>query len=139
MAGLPFGIGFVLIFMALINYMADAYEIFAASAMAASTITRSIFGAVLPFAGLPMYRKLGIPWATSLLGFSSLAMTIVPFVFIKYGHRIRAGSKFCRELQERKREMEEARAQKGSSADGVYNMSVTEKATEETQEIIPVV
>ncbi|MCJ1461433.1 hypothetical protein MMC07_000030 [Pseudocyphellaria aurata] len=139
MAGLPFGIGFVLIFMALLNYLADAYEIFAASAMAASCLTRSVFGAVLPFAGLPMYRKLGIPWATSLLGFLSLAMTIVPFAFIKYGNRIRAGSKFCRELQERKQEMEEVRAQKESGADGNYKMSVTEKATEETQEIIPVV
>ncbi|MCJ1424197.1 hypothetical protein MMC29_002084 [Sticta canariensis] len=139
MAGLPFGIGFVLIFQALLNYLGDAYEIFAASAMAASSFTRSIFGAVLPFAGLPMYRKLGIPWATSLLGFLSLAMTIVPFAFIKYGDRIRAGSKFCQELKERKREME-ARAQRLSSADGAYTLEVIENDLEgKRQRVTPVV
>ena len=29
-------------------------------------------------------------------------MTIIPFAFIKYGDRIRANSKFCQELKERK-------------------------------------
>lgn len=142
MAGIPFGIGFVLIFMALLNYLADAYEIFAASAMAASCLTRSIFGATMPFAGLPMYRKLGIPWATSVLGFLSLAMTIVPFAFIKYGDRIRAGSKFCHELKERKRDVE-ARAQKEGLPDhGAYTLEVTEKSELEAgkrQEITPAV
>ena len=31
LAGIPFGVGFLLIFMALLNYIADAYEIFANS------------------------------------------------------------------------------------------------------------
>jgi hypothetical protein len=47
LAGIPFGCGYVLIFLALLNYLADAYEIFAASAMAVSTCSRSIAGAVL--------------------------------------------------------------------------------------------
>lgn len=53
-----------------------------------------------------MYQKLGIPWASSLLGFLSLGMTIIPFAFIKYGDRIRANSKFCQELQHRKESAE---------------------------------
>lgn len=121
-AGLPFGVGFVLVFVALINYLADAYEIFAASAMAATSCSRSIFGAVLPFAGLPMYNKLGIAWASSLLGFLSLAMTVVPFVFIKYGDRIREGSPFCQELKARKREA--AEAQMKSPTDSSVNTVV---------------
>ncbi|CRK45057.1 hypothetical protein BN1723_006427 [Verticillium longisporum] len=36
LAGLPFGAGFMLIFMALLNYLTDAYESFAASANAAA-------------------------------------------------------------------------------------------------------
>lgn len=120
-AGLPFGVGFVLVFVALLNYLADAYEIFAASAMAATSCSRSIYGAVLPFAGLPMYNKLGIAWATSLLGFLSLAMSVVPFIFIAYGNRIRGGSPFCQELKERKREAFEAqmKSSMGSSVDAV--------------------
>ncbi len=112
LAGLPFGIAFMLIFMALLNYITDAYEVYAASAMAAASICRSIFGAILPLAASPMYGELGIAWASTLLGFLSLAMCGIPFAFIKYGDRIRANSRFCNELKERKveaaREKEEA-------------------------------
>ena len=108
MGGIPYGIGFLLVFMALINYMVDAYEIFAASALAAASCARSMFGVVLPFAGRPMYVKLGIAWASSLLGFVSLAMCAIPFVFIRYGPKIRAHSKFCQELAEIRRKREEA-------------------------------
>ena len=102
LAGIPFGIGFMLIFMALLNYITDAYEIYAASGMAATSFCRSIFGALLPLAARPMYQALGISWASSLLGFLSLAMSVIPFAFIRYGDRIRAHSRFCIELRERK-------------------------------------
>ena len=102
LAGVPFGIGFMLIFMALLNYIADAYEIYAASGMAATSFCRSIFGALLPLAARPMYQTLGICWASSLLGFLSLAMSVIPFAFIRYGDRIRANSKFCNELRNKK-------------------------------------
>ena len=106
LAGVPFGMGFMLIFMSLLNYVTDAYEIFAASGMSATSCCRSVFGAILPLAARPMYQKLGIPWASSLLGFLSLGMSIIPFAFIKYGDRIRANSKFCQELQARKEQAE---------------------------------
>jgi MFS family permease len=106
LAGIPFGVGFVLIFMALLNYLTDAYLIFAASAQAATSCSRSLFGAVLPLAAKPMYRTLGIGWASSLLGFVSLAMCAIPFLFIKYGETIRARSTFCTYLREQKAEEE---------------------------------
>lgn len=98
--------------MALINYMVDAYEIYAASALAAASCARSVFGAVLPFAGQPMYRTLGIGWASSLLGFISLALCVIPYAFIKYGDRIRANSKFCQELAAIRQKREEAEAKR---------------------------
>lgn len=100
LAGLPFGLGFLLIFMALINYLADAYEIFAASALAAASCTRSVCGALVPLAAHSMYATLGIHWATSLLGFASLAMAVIPFMFIAFGDYLRAHSKFSRRLKE---------------------------------------
>ncbi len=105
LAGVPFGMGFLLIFMALLNYITDAYEVYAASGMAATSFCRSIFGAVLPLAATPMYKSLGVSWASSLLGFLSLAMSIIPFAFIKYGDRIRENSKFCQELKKRKEQI----------------------------------
>lgn len=104
LAGIPFGMGFILIFMALLNYITDAYEIFAASAMAAASCCRSLAGAVLPFAAAPLYANLGVAWATSLLAFLSLGMCGVPFLFLWKGDRIREGSKFCRYLKEKKKE-----------------------------------
>lgn len=103
-AGIPYGVGYLLIFMALLNYLVDAYGFFAASAMAATLITRSTFGAVLPFAASPMYERLGINWACSLLGFLAMALCVVPFVFIRFGARIRARSPFCQFLARKKLE-----------------------------------
>lgn len=108
LAGIPFGMGYVLIFMALLNYLTDAYEIFAASAMAAASCSRSLAGSVLPFASRPLYQKLGVAWATSLLGFLSLGMCVIPFVFLWKGDMIRESSTFCTFLKEKKeRELEE--------------------------------
>ncbi|KAG9191578.1 hypothetical protein G6011_10312 [Alternaria panax] len=109
LAGILFGMGYLCLFMALLNYLVDAYEIFAASAMAAASLSRSSFGAVLPFAAKPMYRAMGVAWATSLLGFFSLALCIVPFVFVKWGGTMRERSKFCQYLRQKKKEEEEER------------------------------
>jgi hypothetical protein len=103
--------GFLLIFMAMLNYLTDAYETFAASAQGIASTCRSVFGALLPLASKSMFNALGIHWACSLLAFLSLGMAIIPFAFIKYGDRIRANSKFCQELkalkaQEQKHEAE---------------------------------
>lgn len=47
-----------------------------------------------------MYTALGIHWAGSLLAFISLGMAVIPFVFIRYGDRIRESSRFCQYLRE---------------------------------------
>lgn len=96
--GLLFGFGYLLIFTALTNYQVDAYDIYAASAMAASCFSRSVVGATLPLAAKPLYDGLGIAWATSTLGFLSLILLLIPFGLIYYGPRIRESSKLCQEL-----------------------------------------
>jgi hypothetical protein len=108
MSGVIFGMGFLLIFMAILNYLTDAYQVFAASANGIASTCRSVFGALLPLAARPMYRALGIHWAGSLLAFISLAMAAIPFVFIRYGDRIRANSRFCLYLKEMNEKEEEA-------------------------------
>lgn len=100
LGGVPLGFGYVIIFMGLVNYIIDAYAIYAASGLAASAVSRSLFGCVLPFAGTPMYATLGIDWACTLIGCLSLLLAAVPFAFIYYGPAIRARSSFCRELAE---------------------------------------
>ena len=102
LSGIPFGAGFVLIFISLLNYMTDAYREYSASAAAAASCCRSILGALLPLAGPSMYARLGISWGNSLLAFLSLGMSVIPFVFITYGEQIRAASKFSQEVLQRR-------------------------------------
>jgi hypothetical protein len=119
-SGIPFGIGYLLIFMAMINYLTDAYEIFAASAQSAASCSRSIFGALLPLAAKPMFNRLGTNWACTLLAFLSLGLSIIPFAFIRYGDHIRANSKFCQHLLEMKeieRRQDEEDGIRGESRD----------------------
>ncbi|KAK9586820.1 hypothetical protein V6Z96_000842 [Aspergillus fumigatus] len=58
-AGVPFGFGMVLAFLSLMNYLIDAYTIYAASVLAASAVLRSIFGAAFPLFVKYMYSSLG--------------------------------------------------------------------------------
>lgn len=115
LSGLPFGFGYMLIFMGELNYVVDAYGIFAASAMAATTCARAAFCVVLPFAAQPMYARLGVAWGCSLLGFLSMLMALIPFVFIKFGDKIRARSEFCQELQRKRAEAEQEQRQRQAS------------------------
>jgi hypothetical protein len=77
--------------------------------MAAAGASRSLCGAILPFATKPMYDTLGVAWACSLLGFLSLLLAAIPWVFIWKGDSLRARSKFCQYLIQQEREEEEAR------------------------------
>lgn len=54
-----------------------------------------------------MYKVLGIGWVTSVLGFASVAMLPIPFVFIMYGDNIRGRSKFCQMVGKAKEAEEE--------------------------------
>jgi hypothetical protein len=96
-AGIPFGFGMVLIFLGILNYLIDAYTIFAASVLAANGVIRSVFGAVFPLFTTQMYHNLGIHWATMVPCFLALACLPFPFLFYKYGAAIRARCKYAAE------------------------------------------
>jgi len=70
-------------------YLIDAFTIYAASALAANTVVRSVAGAVLPLAGLSMYEALGLGWGNSLLGFIAAALIPVPILILRYGEWLR--------------------------------------------------
>jgi hypothetical protein len=75
--------------MALNMALVDTFTIYAASALAANTVVRSVFGAVLPLCGLQMYAKLGLGWGNSLLGFIAVIMIPGAFLIIRYGEYLR--------------------------------------------------
>ncbi|KAK5266100.1 Synaptic vesicle transporter SVOP [Exophiala xenobiotica] len=91
-AGLPIGVGFVLVYNSFNNYIVDSYQHTAASALAAKTLIRSLWGACTV---LFTSQILGYQWASTLLGFIALACCLIPVGFYRYGAAIRKHSKYA--------------------------------------------
>ncbi|EUC50976.1 hypothetical protein COCMIDRAFT_80474 [Bipolaris oryzae ATCC 44560] len=92
-ASIPFAWGNSTIFISATAYLLDTYQaLYGASVMAANSLVRYLLGAALPLFTLQMYKGLGIEWATSLLGFVSIACIPIPWVLFFYGPSIRSRS-----------------------------------------------
>ncbi|KIV78494.1 hypothetical protein, variant 1 [Exophiala sideris] len=88
------GLGLLATFMSVQTYLVDAFHRYAASAIAANTVLRSLVGAFLPLAGPALYSSLGLGWGNSLLAFIGLALSPMSWIFFKYGERIRKSPRF---------------------------------------------
>lgn len=112
LAGIPFGAGNTGVFIYANNYLTHSYGMYAASALAGNSVIRSILGGVLPLAGSAMYDRLGPNWAGTLLGLLEVLIVPIPFVFYKYGHKIRMKSPLIMRMQEEKMKLEGKRARR---------------------------
>ncbi|KAH7136439.1 putative MFS multidrug transporter [Dactylonectria macrodidyma] len=90
---IPFGLGIIGIWLPIQAYLIDAYAQYAASALAAFSVMRSVVAAFLPLAGPQMYDTLGVGWGNSLLGFIAIALIPIPAFIYKYGARVRKREK----------------------------------------------
>jgi hypothetical protein len=75
--------------MAVNMYLVEGFGRYSASALAASKVLQSLVGAFLPLAGKPLYDKLGLGWGNSVLGFIALSFVPIPWLFFKYGEKLR--------------------------------------------------
>ncbi|PTB77834.1 MFS general substrate transporter [Trichoderma longibrachiatum ATCC 18648] len=91
-----FGLGNLLVFSGIFTFLVDAYPMYAASALAANAFVRCSFAAVFPLFGTQMYNTLGFQWASSLLAFLTLAMVPFPYLFFRYGKKIRRKSRYAK-------------------------------------------
>ena len=88
-----------------------------------------------------MYEDLGLHWAASIPAFLSLMCVPMPFVFWKYGHKIRARCKYAAEAAEFMKKMHEqseddddAEDKSGEgSEDSVDNAKANEEEREEEE------
>ncbi|KAJ3562188.1 hypothetical protein NP233_g9733 [Leucocoprinus birnbaumii] len=105
------GTGISLIFMSFLSYLVDTYLMYSASAFAANTICRSTIAAAFPLFTVQMFTAMGVNWACTLIGLVSLLFMPSPFLFYKYGARIRSKSRFapCIDLKIKKQIEEEER------------------------------
>lgn len=95
LSGIMTGFGLMAIFLQALNYLVDAYLMFAASAIAGNTFLRSLCGAGFPLFSQAMFSGMGIQWASTLLGCVAAALVPIPVMFYLYGHKIRAKSRFA--------------------------------------------
>jgi len=93
--GFPVGFGFIFLYNSANNYIVDSYQHRAASALAAKTFLRSLWGASAVLFTIQMYHRLGYEWAGTLLAFLGLLCCVIPYIFYFYGAKIRKWSKFA--------------------------------------------
>ncbi|KAL9104848.1 MAG: hypothetical protein Q9163_000234 [Psora crenata] len=84
-----FGLGQITILNTVQNYYIDSFSKYAASAIAAGAVFRSIAGGVLPMAASGLFEALGYGWGVSIFAFLSLTLSPAPSFFIRYGGRLR--------------------------------------------------
>ncbi|KAI0451565.1 MFS general substrate transporter [Xylaria acuta] len=90
-----FGAGNINLFVSGIQYTGDVYHrTNVASATSANSLARYGLAAVFPLFSLPLYQNLGVAWASSLLGFISIALLPLPWLLFKFGKFIRNKSKY---------------------------------------------
>jgi len=85
-----FGLGMLMGYVCIHTYLVDAFEEYAASALAAAVVTRCIITCVFTVVGFQLYRSLGYAWGTMLLAFLCIAMIPIPVILQIYGPKIRA-------------------------------------------------
>ena len=93
-AGVPVGCGIFMVFMPGQVYLMDIYKTNAASALAGNAFVRAALACAFPLFATPMYNRLGVQWATSLLAFLCIALSPFPVLFYLYGKKIRSWSKY---------------------------------------------
>lgn len=84
-----YGAGQVMILNCTQNYYIDSFEKYAASAIAAGAVFRSLFGGIVPLLAPTLFKALGYGWGGSVFGFLALAIAPAPLLFYRYGKTIR--------------------------------------------------
>lgn len=80
----------------LFGYITDSYTTYAASAVSSLSLSRTIAAAVFPLFTTQMYEGLGANVATSIIAAVATLFAFTPFLFFRYGKKLREKSKYAR-------------------------------------------
>ena len=91
-----FAAGTIVGFQCIQTYLVDSYTLYAASAISAAAVLRSLAGFGFPLFAPYMYAALDYGWGNSLLGFVAMGMGIpAPILLWLYGKKLRERSTFA--------------------------------------------
>ncbi|GAA6019164.1 hypothetical protein JCM10207_006571 [Rhodosporidiobolus poonsookiae] len=90
------GLAMISIFQSITVFLLDAFTLYAASALAATTCLRSICGFAFPLFAPYMYAGVGYGWGCTILALVAIAVgcPAAPILYL-YGEKIRARSTFA--------------------------------------------
>ncbi|KAI1384538.1 benomyl/methotrexate resistance protein [Hypoxylon trugodes] len=91
-----FTVGVVTLFNTVFNYLGISYPAYVASIFAGNALFRASFGAAFPLFARQLFEQLGIGPGNSLLGGIAVCFIPIPFIFYRYGEKIRHMSKNAR-------------------------------------------
>lgn len=94
------GYGVLCVFISSYQYVAEAFEYHAASALAAVQMLRLVSSGVMTYVSEPMYRKLGIAWSLTLLGAIATVFLPVPYILYRWGPLVRRWSRHAQSEEE---------------------------------------
>lgn len=96
-------VGIFSIYLAVFNYLADVYHRYASSALAGQSFCRNVGAAVFPLFTVQLFEGIGFPAASSLLGGVGALLTLVPWVLVFNGEKIRRRSRIASEIMDQGR------------------------------------
>lgn len=116
------------IYLAVFTYIAECYEIYASSGLAAQSWLRNVLAGAFPLFASGMYRNLSPPIASTILGVIAAVLGVCPFMLFFFGGKIRSKSRVAKALaaeeeqrmikMKREREKNERRAARRKNVTG---------------------
>ncbi|PWN91041.1 MFS general substrate transporter [Acaromyces ingoldii] len=102
--------GIFSIYLSAYTYLADAYEEYASSALAAQSCFRNTLASIFPLVSKTAYERMGTQWASTMVACIALVLGLLPFILKWRGAEIRARSPATIAIAREKEEREQARA-----------------------------
>lgn len=90
-----FGIVLIALYVASYEYIIDSYGDHAAIGLASITMCRYLIAGGMVVAVRPMYEGIGVHYTMTFLGCIATVLTPAPFIFHKYGHKLRKKSPYA--------------------------------------------
>jgi MFS family permease len=84
-----FGMSIIAFVLPATTYLIEVFRDQAAAPVGASAVLRSLAGSLLPLCASRLYANLGLGWGNSLLAFLALVFAPLPWLFYRYGERLR--------------------------------------------------
>lgn len=94
-SGVLIGAGIVLNPLATTTHFIEMYELHANSALAGCNCCKFVAAAATPLFAVPMFEKLGVQWACSLMAFVCVVFAVFPFLYWRHREMIRNASKWA--------------------------------------------